>query len=139
MPLNARTDALQVEYDRLRGDRQARLDAKAAHAARLAEIDASPARNDGWSRSELDYWEQRGLRARRRAADEQVQRWQAQLADNEPARRKLAARAGELDERRNALRVKHAADMAKLDAQCAQVNDERVRLEAVPMIEEIAA
>jgi hypothetical protein len=139
MPLNARTDALETEYDRLRGDRQARLDAKAAHAARLAEIDAPPARNDGWTRSETDYWEQRGLRGRRRAADEQHDRWQQQLVDNAPALQKVAARTAELDERRQALLVKHAAELVKLDALYRQVNDERVRLEAVPMIEETAA
>lgn len=132
-------DRFEAEIVRLRGQRHARLEAANAQAARLAMIDESPVRDDTWSRAEIRYWEGRGGRAARRAADDQHARWEEQLRRNEPARRKLEARISDKDEQRAAVAERHRAEIAQLAEERQKLADELQQLEAVPPLEEFTS
>jgi chromosome segregation ATPase len=136
MPGDGTTRALEDEYARLRGQRQARLAAADAREARLAEIEASPTANEGWSRAEREWWQTRGVRGRRRAVDEQHAAWDEQLSANEPARRKLQTRIAASDDQRQALAAKHRDEIADIDRAGEELRDALHALEAVPPLEE---
>jgi hypothetical protein len=136
MPGDATTGPLEAEYARLRGQRQARLDAADAQAARLEEIEASPSANEGWSRAEREWWQTRGARASRRAAEAQHARWVEQMSANERARRKLKARIAEKDDQRQALAAKHREEIAEIDMAGEELRLELQKREAVPPLEE---